>query len=333
MIIGILLALALIWIFHFATHIYVCKHDFIEDVAFELIKRSSLKPFLQSKQAFKTGDTFFDNQVYISSDLAVLHKLLEDKDIRDSILAIIQNENVHGIYVSDGQIKVRTVGVSHKHPEGIKSLDARLNFQVLGLKNKLVNGLNGLIQNKEELSFAHKIQGSIKRINIFYWFFFPISYALVTEYSTSFGNHFYLETASFFEMLLVFVLALILSVGIIGLKLRNSVRCHTLFYKTLFMLIPACLFFSAIVVDMTNVVLADEKELVTTQENIKLKYEGNGKGGRYYVSVEDSENEVLSKHSPMLINRDTYWELEREDVATFKVEKGYWGKHYFSVKK
>lgn len=335
MILGALLGLLLIWIFHYAICIFICKHDFPIDVAFEFIKRTSISNFKKSKNEIKTGYSKFDEAVYISCDIGIIKDVLQDESIRRSILEIIQEENVMGIYISNGKIKVRQNGIGRDKKQLIKDLENRLNSKVLELKKRLIDALNMVIQNaeKKNLSNAKKIESSIKRMGWFCAISFVVgSNLIMNNYAVQVGEYYYYSAFSFIEILGTSIAMFMAVMLFIWLKLKNTVRWHLLFNKIIFLLIPACLISGISVLNIANIVL-DSSEAITTEETIRLKTWSMGKGTNFDLYIDEPNNKILPQNSPIRISRETYFDIKSKEVLKFSVRKGYLGQPYFSVQK
>lgn len=317
-----------------ASKFFICKHDFPIDVSFEFVKQSRLTSFMETffsnEREMQTGYRKFDDAVYVSTDLKAIRHVLKDEEIRREILEIIEHKNVYGIYIEDNTIKLRTKNISPKNRDLHNEVENWFDAKVAKLRDNLVEAFKKAIPmaNKENLVFSNDMQTKIRIIESFYWSLLITSGIFLGYFcGMDLDPYFHLKFFSFKQIIFSGLLLFIPILFMVLHYTKDTIRRHLLVYKTVFMLLPACMLASSFFIYYLNINLDNSAVSVST-ETVHTQKVRRGKSTNYYLIIDNPKNEEFAKYSRIDLSADKYYKIPGNGKVQLSLRKGYFNVPY-----
>jgi hypothetical protein len=315
----------------------ICKYSFPIDISFELVKEGKIKKFLGNclggRTEIEIGNNNFDSQVYVSSDIAVMRRVLMNSDLRDMVLDILSDKYIKGIYVKNKQIMLATKLFSKQNQGKYHELEMQYNSLVVKLKDILFSEVQKVRVDQDELSFTKSIQKRVYQLEAFYLSLLTTGLIFVLYFcGLDWDSYFCLDGFSFRQL---FYAALVLFIPMVAISLymiRGSSRRHLLVVGTLSILLPACFFIGGFGLYYLNIALDGSVEVASTETVYKESVK-SGKSRYYYLYLNSSNNLEFKNYHRIKISEDKYKKLPTSGEVNFGMKQGYFNVQYIWIKK
>lgn len=314
---------------------HICSYDFPIDISFELVEEGIIKRFLSNliggRQELEIGKKIFDNKIYISSDIAVIKKVLMNNEIQDIVLKVLDNKYINGIYINKKQIKIITKNLG-KTNNIYSSLDKIYSPYILQLKNLLIEECNKIRIDGDDANFTKNMRDKILKLKSFYCSLF-ITGIIFTIYFCLADKDNYINLEFFnFKQLMCSTLSLFIPIILTTLYItKNSSRRHLLLGNILGLLLPACFISGLFFLYHLNIYLDTSNEVVSV-ETFDKGVRRVGRGKDFYLYFRTYNNEDLRKYSRIGLTMHKYYNLPSKGEVTIGMKKGYFNNPYISIK-
>lgn len=315
---------------------YIGNEIFPTEHEFEILRVSKFRNFINYffgvGTGFKIGKTQFDSDFLISSDnRSVAKAIASDEKVQQNIYLIFSQIQAHSIVVRDDYIKVK---IKYRYLNKRKTEDFPFFSEIMAplrmLKAPFLEALekNSSADFSEDKEAAQEKSYFLNKIQILYVSFLVAIMGQFMYTSIAHKNTVLMMDSLGFIGVYFWALSFFaISIFCIWLRLLGSVRTHILYWKSLYLLFPACIFLSYHLLYSANLIFdSSPPETVQVAHSVHIS---GGRSRSYYYNIKKlpEENQSISN---IRITYSKFLDLRDHEKSEITYQKGWLGSRYIT---